>query len=69
MAWTRPPIGNLARQSYEEISGSEGLAALKREFEMQQPGIDCEHCTIKKNVGELVYDDFFFRMLDKTLTT
>ncbi len=64
MAWTRPPIGNLALQSYEEIVESDAMLSLRDEFDAAKPGVDCEHCTIKKNVAD-GYDDFFFRMLNK----
>jgi radical SAM protein with 4Fe4S-binding SPASM domain len=65
MSWTRPPVGNLARHSFEEIWNGEELAKLRSEFEQVKPGIDCQHCTIKKTVSSGVYDDFFFRMVNK----
>ena len=65
MSWTRPPAGNLARQSFEEIWRGEELRKIRLEFEAVRPGIDCQHCTIKKSVSDGVYDDFFFRMVDK----
>ena len=69
MAWTRPPVGNLASQTYEEIVDSDAMTALRREFDAVKPGVDCEHCTIKKSVPDGVYDDFFFRMLNKRQAT
>lgn len=63
MSWTRPPIGNLARQSFEEIWTGEQLEQLRAEFEAAKPGIDCQNCTIKKTVSS--YDDFFFKMVNK----
>ncbi len=66
MSWTRPPTGNLARQSFEEIWHGESLEQLRREFEIAQPGIDCQHCTIKKTVSAGIYDDFFFNMVNKS---
>ncbi|HWS72676.1 MAG TPA: SPASM domain-containing protein, partial [Thermoanaerobaculia bacterium] len=67
MAWTRPPTGNLATQSFEEIWNGERAAALRAEFDALQPGVDCQHCTIRKEAGGAVeeYDDFFFRMISK----
>jgi radical SAM protein with 4Fe4S-binding SPASM domain len=66
ISWTRPPVGNLARQSFDEIWNGETLAAIRAEFTAVRPGIDCQHCTIKKNVSPEVHDDFFFRMIAKT---
>jgi len=42
-------------------------AAVRAEFEEQQPGIDCEHCVIKKDaaVPDEEHDDFFYRMIAK----
>lgn len=66
MAWTRPPIGNLALQTYEEIVDSDAMMNIRDEFDAAKPGVDCEHCTIKKSVAYGLYDDFFFRMLNKS---
>jgi len=66
MSWTRPPAGNLARQSFEEIWHGAELEKLRAEFEVAKPGIDCQHCTIKKSVSVEVYDDFFFKLVNKT---
>jgi radical SAM protein with 4Fe4S-binding SPASM domain len=65
MSWTRAPVGNLARQSFEDVWCGEEMATLRAEFELRQPGIDCQHCTIKQDVALGEYDDFFFRMIDK----
>lgn len=67
MSWTRPPVGNLARQSFEEIWFGEALERLRAEFEQNAPGIDCQHCSAKQTVRVGEYDDFFFRMIDKTV--
>lgn len=67
MSWTRPAAGNLAVQSFAEIWGGKELERLRREFELLQPGIDCQHCTIKKTAAADTYDDFFFRMINKPL--
>lgn len=64
MAWSRPPIGNLARQTFDEIWSGDALASLRREFEVQKPHIDCLHCSIRKSADD-VDDDFFFRKLAK----
>ncbi|HMC20745.1 MAG TPA: radical SAM protein [Thermoanaerobaculia bacterium] len=66
MSWTRPSVGNLARQSFEEIWNGEELQKLRSEFEQVRPGIDCQNCTIKKTVSSGVYDDFFFKMINKS---
>ena len=65
MSWTRSPVGNLARQSFEEIWQGEELGRLRHEFELTKPGIDCQNCTVKKTVSAGIYDDFFFRMVNK----
>jgi radical SAM protein with 4Fe4S-binding SPASM domain len=58
MAWTRPPVGNLMRQSFDEIWNGPALAALKSEFGDVRPGLDCLHCSIRR--GETDSDDDFF---------
>jgi radical SAM protein with 4Fe4S-binding SPASM domain len=67
MAWTRPAIGNLLRQSFEEIWNGEGLAALRREFEESRPGVDCLHCRIRRDSAGDPDDDFFYRKVAKPL--
>lgn len=62
MAWSRPPVGNLARQSFEEIWNGPPLTAIRQEFERAQPGVDCLHCTIRR-AEEDRDDDFFYRKL------
>ncbi len=62
--WMRDPVGNLARQSFEEIWSGEPLAAIRHEFEQRQPGLDCQHCKIKMQPNEV--EDGFFRMLAKS---
>jgi MoaA/NifB/PqqE/SkfB family radical SAM enzyme len=64
--WQRDPVGNLARQSFEEIWHGEALAAVRREFLERQPGIDCQHCRIK-NRSDDEEEDGFFKMLSKSL--
>jgi len=65
ISWTRPPVGNLALQSFDEIWRGEAAEAIRREFEAKKPGIDCLHCTIKKDVDPEAHDDFFYRMIAK----
>ena len=65
MSWTRPPVGNLSRQSFDEVWNGEALASLRAEFEEREPGIDCQHCAIKQLEPAGDYDDFFFRMIAK----
>jgi radical SAM protein with 4Fe4S-binding SPASM domain len=66
MAWSRPPAGNLAVQSFDEIWNGEPLIALRDEFEAKQPGIDCLHCTIRRAPSD-GNDDFFYEKLAKGL--
>ncbi len=65
MTWTRPALGNMASQSFEEIWRGAALSSLRREFEELKPGADCQNCTIKKNVSPDEDDDCFFLMLNK----
>jgi radical SAM protein with 4Fe4S-binding SPASM domain len=67
MSWTRPPVGNLARASFADIWSGPDIARLRAEFDAAAPGIDCQHCTVKQSVPLGQYDDFFFRMIDKTM--
>jgi radical SAM protein with 4Fe4S-binding SPASM domain len=61
-AWDRPPVGNLAHQSFDEIWNGEPARALRREFDEKRPGRDCVYCTITR--GEHHEDgDAFFRIL------
>lgn len=62
MAWSRPPIGNLTRQTFDEIWNSAALDALRDEFEQVQPGLDCLNCTIRRSAND-PDDDFFYRKL------
>jgi radical SAM protein with 4Fe4S-binding SPASM domain len=67
ISWTRTPLGNIARQDFDEIRSGAVAAGVRAEFEAQRPGIDCEHCTIKKDaaVPDEEHDDFFYRMIAK----
>jgi radical SAM protein with 4Fe4S-binding SPASM domain len=65
LTWTRPPLGNLARQSFEEIWLGEETEKLRAEFERLKPGIDCQHCSISKPTPVDVYDDFFVKLVTK----
>jgi hypothetical protein len=62
MAWSRPPIGNLTRQTFDEIWNAAPLSALRNEFERAQPGLDCLNCTIRRSPND-PDDDFFYRKL------
>ena len=65
MAWSRAPLGNLARESFDEIWNGGAMRALREEFDAQQPGVDCRHCVISKDETR-EFDDFYFRMLNKS---
>ena len=67
MAWSRPPVGNLARESFEAIWNGAALSALRLEFENMQAGVDCLNCTIRRTTADDPDDDFFFRKLAKPL--
>jgi radical SAM protein with 4Fe4S-binding SPASM domain len=62
MAWSRPPIGNLVRQTFDQIWHGVPLNALREEFEQVQPGLDCLNCTIRRSAND-PDDDFFYRKL------
>jgi radical SAM protein with 4Fe4S-binding SPASM domain len=62
MSWTRPPLGNFASQSFEEIWSSDYAVSLRREFEAAMPGIDCVFCTIRSATLD-VDDDFFYEKM------
>ena len=69
ISWTRPPLGNLARVPFREIWGGPSFEAIRAEFTAASPGIDCEHCVIKKDGAPGEDDDYFFRMLAKSAPT
>jgi radical SAM protein with 4Fe4S-binding SPASM domain len=69
IAWTRTPLGNLARQSFEEIWEGSEAEALRHEFEEAQPGVDCLNCTKSQDVPPGQDDDFFYRKVTKRLPT
>jgi radical SAM protein with 4Fe4S-binding SPASM domain len=66
MAWTRPPVGNLLRDSFDAIWNGDALAALRDEFVRTKAGVDCLNCTIRM-AGDDPDDDFFYRKLAKPL--
>lgn len=66
MAWTRPPVGNLVLQSFDEIWNGPALEALRREFADRQPGVDCLNCTIRRGEND-PDDDFFYRKVARPL--
>jgi radical SAM protein with 4Fe4S-binding SPASM domain len=65
MAWSRPPLGNLATDSFDEIWNGAALASLRKEFENTQAGVDCLNCTIRRSSIDDPDDDFFYRKLAK----
>ena len=64
MAFTRPPVGNLLEESFEEIWNGRALAALREEFERTRAGVDCLNCSIRM-ADDDPDDDFFYRKLAK----
>jgi radical SAM protein with 4Fe4S-binding SPASM domain len=62
MAWSRPPIGSLTNETFDQIWNGDALAELRREFERDRPGVDCLHCVVRKAADD-ADDDFFFRKL------
>lgn len=63
--WTRPPLGNFATQTFEEIWYGDVAESLRDEFDRAKPGVDCQHCTIKQEASCDGYDDFFFKLVSK----
>jgi hypothetical protein len=61
----RSPYGNIARQSFDEAWAGAELSRIQAQFDVERPGIDCEHCVIKKSTVPEEDDDFFFRMIAK----
>jgi len=66
MSWTRKPMGNLAHESFEHIWNGERLKAIREEFAVEKPGVDCQHCVIKEEPSARGNADFFFKMLNAT---
>jgi radical SAM protein with 4Fe4S-binding SPASM domain len=62
MAWSRPPIGNLLTETFNDIWRGEKLEMLRSEFGDVRPGLDCLHCTIRRAEMD-PDDDFFYRKL------
>ncbi len=65
MAWSRPPIGNLISDTFDDVWNGPGLAELRREFSERRPGVDCLNCTIRRTTDDDPDDDFFYRKLAK----
>ncbi|HEV2722020.1 MAG TPA: SPASM domain-containing protein, partial [Thermoanaerobaculia bacterium] len=65
MAWSRPPLGNFANDTFDDIWNGPALAALRKEFEEAQAGVDCLNCTIRRKAIDDPDDDFFYRKLAK----
>jgi radical SAM protein with 4Fe4S-binding SPASM domain len=66
MSWSRKPIGNMAYESFAQIWNGQRLKEIREEFSVEKPGVDCQHCVIKKNPSEDEDTDFFFKMLNAT---
>jgi radical SAM protein with 4Fe4S-binding SPASM domain len=66
MAWSAPPIGNLGKQTLDEIWDGPVLTELRRDFEREQAGVDCRHCLIRRGADD-ADDDFFYRKLASPL--
>lgn len=66
LAWTRGPIGNFARQSFDEMWNGKELEALRREFDLVKPGVDCLNCVIRRGEAD-PRDDFFYEKVAKQL--
>lgn len=64
MGWSRPPLGNLAHQTFEEVWDSTEARSLRQEFTEKRPGVDCLHCTICRDDSN-VEGDAFFETLSK----
>lgn len=64
MAWTRPPVGNLQFDTFDEIWNGERLAALREEFIRTKAGVDCLNCKIRM-ASDDPDDDFFYRKVAK----
>jgi len=65
MTWSRGPIGNIAHESFDQIWNGQALEMIRKEFLVKKPGVDCQHCVIKKNGPTDEDNDFFFKMLNK----
>lgn len=68
MAWTRAPIGNLLRNTFEEIWAGKEIESLRHEFEHRRPGVDCLNCSIRSDSSPAT-DDFFYRKIAKPFST
>jgi len=65
ITWSRGPVGNIAHESFEELWNGQALEMIRKEFLIKKPGVDCQHCVIKKKRPTDEDDDFFFEMLNK----
>lgn len=64
MGWAREPLGNFAKQTFEEVWNGATMQKVRAEFEEQRPGIDCLNCTICHEAPD-GDDDLFYRKLAK----
>jgi MoaA/NifB/PqqE/SkfB family radical SAM enzyme len=68
-AWTREPAGSFTRQTFDDIWNGACYAEIRREFEEKKPGVDCLHCSIRKNGNDVDEDDFFYLHISKPAAT
>jgi len=66
-AWTRPPVGNLLRQSFAAIWYGRNVQSLRREFEDVKPGLDCLNCMVRRDLPREQCDDFFYEKVAKQI--
>jgi radical SAM protein with 4Fe4S-binding SPASM domain len=64
MSWSRGPVGNMAYESFDQIWNRQTLKEIREEFTAEKPGVDCQHCVIKKDQSVDEDPDFFFKMLN-----
>lgn len=65
MSWARSPMGNIARESFEQIWKGKIFENVREEFNQKRPGPDCQYCSVRKSDLPNEEDDFYFRMLNK----
>lgn len=59
IGWNRGPIGSFSRQTFEEIWEGDAVRALREEFRLQRPGVDCLNCMIRMS-DSFAVDDLFY---------
>ncbi|EFK05565.1 radical SAM domain protein [delta proteobacterium NaphS2] len=66
MSWSRGAMGNLADENFDQIWKGQRFEDIREEFAVEKPGVDCQHCVIKKAPSVDEDTDFFFKMLNST---